>query len=147
MVPSSATRKLPVPLPSDFAGGTSSAGARLTLIAPEPGIQSGILSRKPAHPASATTATTATMLLICCPPLDVEPTQNETGWRLEYSHARHRRLVRPFAPAHSRLYARARGTDVRQAVRRFRRRRHQDRVAAGGGSERKHGRPARRPGH
>src|SRR5229473_908312 len=40
-VPSSATRKLPLPLPSVFAAGTSSAPLRLTFIAPLPGIQSG----------------------------------------------------------------------------------------------------------
>ena len=64
MVPSSATRKLPLPLPSLFAGGTSSAPLRLTFIAPLPGIQSGILSRIPAQPASATIASIATMLFI-----------------------------------------------------------------------------------
>src|SRR4029077_10131561 len=111
-VPSSATRKLPLPLASVFAGGTSSLPVRLTFIAPLPGIQSGILSRQPAHPASASIAAIATMRFIAYASSRVEPItesisktnqQNETGGRLEYSHARHRRLVRTFAPAHSRL--------------------------------------------
>ena len=61
IVPSSATRKLPVPLASVFAAGTSSAPVRFTFMAPLPGIQSGILSRIPAQAASDSTANIATM--------------------------------------------------------------------------------------
>ena len=59
IVPSSATRKLPLPFACVFTGGTSSAPVRLTFIAPLPGIQAGILSRIPAQPARATIAAIA----------------------------------------------------------------------------------------
>src|SRR5688572_22467458 len=58
-VPSSATRKLPLPEPCVLTGGTSSAPVRLTLTAPLPGIQSGIFSRTFAQAASESAAAAA----------------------------------------------------------------------------------------
>src|SRR5918911_1153778 len=150
MVPSCATRNVPLPFASVFAGGTSSAPVRLTFIAPEPGIQDGILSRIELHPAATRTAAMSAAnvtMLFTISSRSSNDLQIETSGRLEYSHACHRRFQRAFAPAHSRLYARARGADLRAPVRRLRRRRDQDRVAARRRSEREHGRTARRSGH
>jgi len=57
--PSAAMRKLPLPEPEVLAGGTSSAPLSFTLVAPLPGIQSGIFSFICAQAASAKTAAIA----------------------------------------------------------------------------------------
>src|ERR1051325_8872104 len=147
MVPSSATRKVPLPFACVLTGGTSSAPVRLTFIAPLPGIQAGILSRIPAQPASAMIANAAIHRFMFPPSSWLNPPQNETIRTLKYSHASHRILQRACAPAHSRLFARAGGSRLREAVRRLRCRRDQDRIAARRRSERKHGWSARRPRH
>src|SRR5919197_3395514 len=147
-VPSSATRKLPLPEPPLVTGGTSSAPVSLTLVAPLPGIQSGIFSRTSAHAASASTAaanTAVVKVLVMMSPLSFWLVR--TLRRLEYSHAQDHRFNCAFAFSRSRPFARASGADLREAARRLRRRRDQDRIAAGGRPERSHGRAARRSGH
>jgi len=59
--PSSAMRKLPLPEPEVLAGGTSSAPLSFTLVAPLPGIQSGIFSFISFICAQAASAKTATI--------------------------------------------------------------------------------------
>ncbi len=70
-----------------------------------------------------------------------------TGTARIFLHAGHRHLVGAQALPHLRPVARARRPELRAPVLRLRRRRDQDRVAAGHGPEREHGRPAPRAGH
>ena len=73
-VPSSATRKVPLPFACVVTGGTSSAPVRLTFMAPLPGIHEGMLE----HEASAATARTAKTLFIF-PPLGFEGLLRESN--------------------------------------------------------------------
>jgi hypothetical protein len=69
-VPSSATRKLPLPFACVGTGGTSSLPVRLTFIAPLPGIQSGMLEQ----PARVITAAASKSFFMVSSPLPIEPT-------------------------------------------------------------------------
>src|SRR5882672_100493 len=140
--PSSAMRKLPLPLASVFTAGTSSAPVRVTLLAPLPGIQSGMLEQAPSVTADAITAAFKTVWFMVFLLED-----RNTGAARIFLHAGHRCLVGAQALSHSRPVARARRPELRAPVLGFRRRRDQDRVAARHGSEREHGWPAPRAGH
>src|SRR3954469_21878129 len=80
IAPSSAMRKLPLPLASVFTVGTSSAPLRLTLWAPLPGIQSGMLEQAAREIADAMIAAFKTVLVMAFLLED-----RNTG-RLEYSY-------------------------------------------------------------
>src|SRR5262245_23382172 len=113
-VPSSLKRKLPLPLACVLTGGTSSPPLRLTLWAPLPGIQSGMLEQAASAVAAANIAACKTVRFIGHP-----PRKSETRWPLEYSHAGHRFFGCAQALPHSRPVPCARRAELRAAIRRL----------------------------
>src|SRR6185436_5344076 len=86
--PSPAMRKLPLAFASVFTAGTSSAPLRLTLVAPLPGIQSGMLEQAPSVIAETIIAAFKTVLVMVFLLED-----RNTGAARIFLHAGHRRLV------------------------------------------------------
>src|SRR5690606_3018634 len=145
--PSASTRMVPEPEAEVDTGGTAWPPVRLSFMAspPEPDWnmeQAARLSAASAEAARRRPVWTSVMRVLLGMD-DVVP----TAPRLEYSDAANRRLGRPGEVPRARSLARARRADVRAPARRLRRRRHPRRDAAGRGSQREHGRAARRARH
>src|SRR5712671_4622603 len=134
--------KRPSPLAEVETGGTSSAPVRFTR---EPPIRLPMLPQAARPSTAIANAAFLTRVIVCSlvgMQIEIAPIEATPG-PLKYSHAEDIRVHRARSAARARSVARTRRSHLRQAVRRFRRRCPEDRVAARGRSERRHGRAAR----